>query len=747
MDTFLGFTIVGVATAAIYAVIGSGLVLTYTTTGVFNFAHGAIGMFAAFAYWQLHLSWGWPLVPSLIVVIGVLAPLVGVGMERLFRGLEATSETTKLVVSISMMLGMIGLAMAIWDPNQGRPFPQFFGANTIDLGVTAISYHQVTMIVVAVVVAVALRFLLYGTRIGVAMRSVVDDRSLSQLTGARTVRVQQLSWITGIVLAAVGGILVAASSGLGAIILSLLIINAYAAAIFGRLRSLPLTFVGALVIGLADGYLQGYLPQNQYLSGLRLAAPVIILFIVLLAIPNPRLRSRVLTREYFPAPSVKGALTFCLVIVLGALVLTTTLSTSDLSVYGKIFPMAVIGLSLVPLLGFANQISLAQFTLAGVGALVYVQLGDGGSPLALLVAVVFTAGVGALIALPALRLSGIYLALATAAFAVAMDRWIFLLPDFEVGPVSVQTFSQGSLRVAPVDLPLVDTTSLEGQVILSAVVLALLVGLVAWIRRNAFGRRLLSIRDSEPACATFGMSIVGTRLAVFSFSAAIAGLGGALFAMQLGSVESTTFDFVAGLPIFVLVAIAGAGFVSSALFMGVITQGVFPFTSVLAPWFTKWQTVLTATSAVGLGIEPSGLGAVWRDRLRNLLAEPAVKWGSLAAMVLVWIFRVVGLYGNWAFLGLLAVVAVAGMALAEVRARRRGDTPAWVRSDRAGPAEAGVPLELVGLVEPWDVTTLAEIDAALGLDELVAEVGGDAIVADSLEPMPTALSVAGGGAP
>src|SRR5699024_1695598 len=154
-------------------------------------------------------------------------------------------------------------------------------------------YHQAITIVTAIVVAAGLRFLLYRTRIGISMRANVDDRNLALLNGARPDRVGLYSWAIGSSLAAVGGILIAPSLSLEAASLSLLIVNAYAAAIFGRLRSLPLTFVGAIVLGLTEGYLAAYLPgENQYLAGLRPAAAVIVLFVVLLVLPNTRLRTR-----------------------------------------------------------------------------------------------------------------------------------------------------------------------------------------------------------------------------------------------------------------------------------------------------------------------------------------------------------------------------------------------------------------------------------------------------------------------
>ena len=197
----------------------------------------------------------------------------------------------------------------------------------MDVFSTSVTYHQAITMGVAILVALALRFLLYRTRIGIAMRASVDDHALATLNGARPARVAMLAWATGCVLAAIGGILIAPGAGLDAGLLSLLIVNAYAAAIIGRLRSLPLTFVGAVVLGLTPTPLSGYLPNgSRYPQGLRIASPAIVLFVVLLLIPNPRLPGRARSREYFPSPSWSGALGLAAATVLGAAVLATTLS-------------------------------------------------------------------------------------------------------------------------------------------------------------------------------------------------------------------------------------------------------------------------------------------------------------------------------------------------------------------------------------------------------------------------------------
>ncbi|MEZ5348977.1 MAG: branched-chain amino acid ABC transporter permease [Microthrixaceae bacterium] len=170
-------------------------------------------------------------------------------------------------MSISLLVGLIAVANIVWEPGNSRPLRTFFEGQRIDVFVTTITYHQGITILVAIVVAAGLRWLLHRTRIGVSMRANVDDGTLTLLNGARPNRIAGLSWAVGGFLAGVGGVLIAPTLSLEAGSLSLLIINAYAAAIFGRLRSIPLTFVGAIVIGLTEGYLAGYLPgDNRYLA-------------------------------------------------------------------------------------------------------------------------------------------------------------------------------------------------------------------------------------------------------------------------------------------------------------------------------------------------------------------------------------------------------------------------------------------------------------------------------------------------
>ncbi len=710
MDKFLTFTIVGLSTAAIYSVIASGLVLTYTTTGVFNFAHGAAGMLAAFCYWQFRFAWGWPTPLALVVVLLVLAPLFGVFLETVvMRNLEGTSETTRLVVSISLLVAMIGLSVLIWKPDVSRPMTRFFqSSRPVSIGPTTVTWHQIITILVAVLVAFGLWLVLTRMRVGIAMRAAVDDRNLTMLTGARPHRVQMLAWAIGTALAGIGGILIAPGVVLDASSLSLLIVSAYAAAIFGRLRSLPMTFVGAVVVGCAEGYLLGYLPQSPYLTGLRSAASVLILFVVLLMLPNPRLRGRVWSREYFPSPTWRGALWFAGTVVAGGVVLSTTLSRPDLITYGQVFSMGIVALSLVPLIGFAGQVSLCQLSFAGIGAVTMAHMGGGGNPLALLWAALIAGAVGALVALPALRLSGIYLALGTASFAIILDRWLFLLPRLSVfGLFEVSTFDNGSLGVDTLHIFGMSFADPGRQMILLTVLFALAALLVVWVRRSAFGRILVAMKDSEAACATLGIDLLGTKLAVFALSAAIAGVGGALYASQLGSISPGNFDFVTGLPIFMMTVVGGVGMVGAALFAGIGLFAVLPLYAALLPSVARYAVLFPGLAGLSLARHPSGAVQDIREGFGPLRSSRPAIWATVGAAAGLYGLRMAGVIGNWPFAVLLiAVPMVANVAAGLVA---RPDT---------GEEAVDVPLEWRGILRPWTDDDRIELDRVLGVNEV-----------------------------
>jgi branched-chain amino acid transport system permease protein len=710
MEDLLGNTVLGLSTAAVFALAASGLVLTYTTTGIFNFAHGAIGMLGAFVYWQLHVDWGWPAPVALAAVLLVGAPGLGLLIERgIMRGLTDAPETIRIVVTVSLLVALLGLGQWLWPAQSVYRLPLLFPGNTVTLFDVNITWHGIAAFSVAVAVAIGLRVLLYRTQVGLDMRATVDSRPLAMLHGARPHRSAAIAWAIGCSLAALAGILIAPTRGqLSHTNLTLLIVSAYAAAMIGRLRSLPMTFAGAVFLGLADSYAIGYLPQgNAYLTTFRFVIPVVVLFVVLLVLPNPQLRSHAATtsREEVPLPSWRTALITATVVVGAGVVLAGVLSDADALRASRVFGIALIALSLVPLTGFGGQVSLCQMSFAAIGALVMAHHGQGGDPLALVLVAIVCAVVGALVALPALRLSGLYLALATAAFAVFLDRWVFLFQAFDLGPWRIKVFEGGVVAVAPLDIPGIDTTDRQTQLVMLACVAALAYLLVVAVRRSGFGQRLLAMRDSPAACATLGLDITRLKLSVFALSAAMAGVGGALYAGTLGSVSPERFNLFESLPLLLLTVVGGIGTASGPLFTGILLGG-FPIAIAIWPFLENLNRVLPGTMGIALGRNPNGAVQDIATRYRILGDAPIALAGMVLSVSAASILVVAGVITGWAFTFALVAALVVWPSVAE---RMAGQGPV----DATGEPMA---LEWAGLDVPLTRDQLAEIDLALGLE-------------------------------
>ncbi len=670
MDKFLTFTIAGLSSAAIYAIAASGLVVTYTTSGIFNFAHGAFGMLAAFTYWQVNQAWGVPTIPAVIIVVFVAAPLFGAVVERvIMRGIEGASEVVKIVVTVSLMVALLGLAQVIWPPDVARPVPPFFEGRFVEFVGVRVPWSRLLALVVAALVAVGLRLLFTRTRLGIAMRAVVDDRSLLQLNGGRPGRTAMLSWGLGAALAAVSGVLYSTEQTLSAVTLTLLVVNTYAVAVVGRLRSLPGAFLGAVILGLAQSYVTGYInPELTVgpiaLGNLAAALPAIMLFTVLLLQPEARLRSHsvVRPRSPQPVPSQRTALLggVALVVVLAAL--GSLMAPADLILVTKGAGFALITLSLVPLTGYAGQISLAQMTFTGIGAVAMAAWGAGGSPLAVAASIAVCAVIGAVVALPALRLSGIYLALATAAFALFCTAMIFN---------QQQIVSGGTVQVPPLSIgPFTADTDFR-QLVLLAVVFAVVGNLLVWLRRNAWGRRLAAMKDSPVACATLGLNLTSTKVGVFALSAAIAGAGGALAGR---SFTADSFSLPASLPVTMLAVVGGIGSIAGAFIGGLLLGaipiastvfaanaiGVFRFVSIPV------RDVLAFTPGmmgISLGREPDGAAPQIAVGYRAVGRSVPALVVSVVGAVTLWLATRFGLVARWSFVAALLVFVVAAVPL------------------------------------------------------------------------------------
>ena len=260
MSNFLQYTVFGIMFGAGYAIAATGLVVTYTTSGVFNFAQGAVGMVAAFCYWELVSGHHVPILVALVIILVVGASISGALVERvLMRRLHGASAERPVMVTLGLLVILTGFATVVWNPSTQHLVGNMVNGQFRLVGIN-IQYQEVLIIGVALAVAVALRLLFYSTRTGVALRAVVDDPELLAMSGASPNRMSQYGWILGFVMAALAGVLLAPTqtTGLSIQAMTLLVVNGYAAAIVGRLKNIPVTFAAAIGIGLAENYVLSY---------------------------------------------------------------------------------------------------------------------------------------------------------------------------------------------------------------------------------------------------------------------------------------------------------------------------------------------------------------------------------------------------------------------------------------------------------------------------------------------------------
>jgi len=619
VSNFLQYTVFGVMLGAGYAIAATGLVVTYTTSGVFNFAQGAVGMVAAFCYWELVADHHVPILLALLIVLVVGASIAGALVERvLMRRLHGASAERPVMVTLGLLVILTGAATLIWSPTTERAVNNMVGGQFRLVGIN-IQYQEVLIIGVALAVAVALRALFYSTRTGYALRAVVDDPELLAMSGASPNRMSQYGWILGFMMAALAGVLLAPTqtTGINIEAMTLLVVNGYAAAIVGRLKNIPLTFAAAIGIGLAENYVINYIlphvPQNL-VPDITYALPMLFLFVALVTLPSVRLRA-VGRLSTVRAPRVSGlrestaaGVVFFLVAIGAAVVFGNTefRGTTILDLGGLVMSLGIVGLSLVLLTGYAGQVSLCQFSFMGIGAFVMGKIAGGGSVLGLVAATVVCGAIGALIALPTVRLRDLYLALATFAFADAVATGFF---------ADGHIYGTGGVTIGRIVLPGLSFGSDRAEFLLVTAFFVVAAWIVLAIRRSLFGRRLVALNDSPAAYATVGLNIGVTKVAVFAIAAAMAGLAGSLYGTVQGVVGTSDFQIFSGIIFVLFVTIWSIRTVTGA-FLAALTYVVLnQVWSNGIGLFAGVGIILIGRAAGGiLGIEALQFNLPWRGR-------------------------------------------------------------------------------------------------------------------------------------
>lgn len=593
----LTFIIIGLVGGAVYGLAGVGLVLTYKTSGVFNFAHGSLAAVSAYVFYSLHvqLGWAWPL--AAFVAIFVVGPPLAFLLERLAKVLAGKGITLMVASTVGMLLTIVAVIVLVYGVTETRVVPGFLGEGTFTLAGARVSVSQVVTFAIAVVLTAALYVFFRYSRTGASMRAVVDDPGLLELSGTSSTRIRRYAWLIGVLLVCTSGVLFSTLLPLDSTQLTLLVVQAFGAAAIGAFRNLPMTFFGGLLIGVLASLATNYVTSGPLL-GLPASLPFVVLFLVLLIFPKRYLAERSvitpLSRPTWVTPApvqvVGGATIFVVLLVVpsfaGIHLADWTIALANIIMF----------LSLGLLVRTAGVVSLCHVTFLAIGATTFGHLtSDVGLPWLAALALTGLAAVpiGALLAIPAIRLTPLYLALATFGFGIFV-QYMFYQQEFMFGPTGA-----GVTVPRPQQLGL-DSDTGYYYLLLAFVVLSVLG--VTWLNRSRLGRLLRGLADSPTAVATSGATAPVSWVLVFCISAAMAAVAGALSAGALQTVSITGYPPLQSLSYFVLVVIMFGGDRWAPVFAGIL----FTIPPSYFPGFdtSYWLQILFGVGAIAYATMP-----------------------------------------------------------------------------------------------------------------------------------------------
>jgi branched-chain amino acid transport system permease protein len=581
----------------VYAALGLGLVLVHRSSGVVNFAHGAMAMLVTYAFVELRPDLGlWPALAVSVVAAAGLGLVVHV---LVFRPLRTAPALARVVASVGLLATLQALAV-LWFGADSRPVPSLLPNRPIDVLGVDVPRDRLLLAGLVVAAAVGLWALSRFTRFGLASRATAEDQTALAMLGWSPDVVSAANWMLASVLAGLGGILVGPLTALDPATTTLLVVPALAAALAGRLTSFGATVAAALGLGMAQSAMLKVQDDFSWVprAGVREALPLVVIVAALALGAGRSLgRGAPVERPLPLATRLRRPGRWAAVVVVGAgLGLIGLTGQYRLGLINSLVG-AVICLSLVVLTGYVGQISLAQMAFAGVAGFSLAKLTsawDVPFPVAPLVAAVLAAAVGVAVGLPALRLRGLSLAVVTLAAAVAVEEAVFKAPALTGG-------FEGT-RVPT--LPGVGRAGTVGfGLVALAVLVAVALGVVA-LRRGRLGRRFLAVRANERAAAACGVGLTATKLTAFALSALVAGLGGALLGYGQGRLSFGSFGVFVSLSYLAAAYLGGIASVSGALVGGLLVPSGLVFTVVDG----KYQLLVTGLALILVAVaRPQGI--------------------------------------------------------------------------------------------------------------------------------------------
>ena len=618
--------IVGLVLGSIYALAASGLVITYVSTGVLNFAFGALAFLIARTYYWMHVEKGWGILLSAGLCLLVLSPALGLFLYyAIFRFLRLSSQLVKVVVTLGLSVLVAPVAAVLFGQDNLFSAPglapdppsvyHVFGT-TVNLN-NVITYACVLLIVI--VGALVLRF----TEAGLNVRAMVDSEAMTSLSGRNPSQIAAGVWVVSMVLAGLAGILAAPVITLDAGKYTLVTAAAFAAVIAARLRSLPVAVGVALLMGIVGSLAQYYLPpDSEFTAGLIPSIPFI--FVVISLVVNVIRTGRVneeegvggaLDRAITPQGASRLAasatpdnpyprLNFFFPAVLFAMFvgLVFVFNPFWLGQFGRAAALAVVFLSITLVTGEGGMLWLCQVAFAGVGALATAQFATvHGWPmlLALFAGGLCAAAIGVIIGLLTIRLGNLYIALVTLTFSLLMERLVFTL----------SVFSQEGTGYRLVRPELFKSDA--AFALLALGIFAIFSLFIVNLRRSTAGLAFNAIRWSETASRTTGLNVLKMKLLVAGLAAFVAGIGGGLYALQENQAVPADYVTLLGLVwLAVLVTFGVRSNIAALLAAFVFTLSPTFNTTILPDWLGGAGIHLSDTLLSVLPVFAFGVGAI-----------------------------------------------------------------------------------------------------------------------------------------
>ena len=584
----------GALLGLLYAMVAFGLILIYRANRIINFAQtemGAAGAVLALLLIKVH---HWPYLLAFLVAMGaaiVSGFTVEIAVIRRFNTAPRLVLTVA-TIGVSLIFAVLQFYLPDWLGAKNRldvvpPKTPFSGLKLYIKPLNFDGNSLVILFAVAVVVVGMWAFFKF-TRIGIGVRAAAENSDRAKLLGISTGMLSSIVWILATVLSSLGMFLRIPVIGLpiGADVGPFVLLFALSAAVIGKMDNFFVAAAAAVWLSILDQSMTYFSHDGNLGSAFVLP----VLLVAMLAQRSRLSRGQdsgiatwSMAKEFRPVPpelvrlpevewgrvGVLGAAIAAVIVMPFVAGYTQQILASVIVIYG------IVAVSLVILTGWAGQISLGQWGLAGVGSLMASAVGyklHGDFFLTLLAAGVAGAIAAVLIGLPALRIQGLYLAVVTLAFGIAVQ--VFLLsPDYfqALLPQSIDRIPRPKLyhRLS------INSPRTFYYVCLVFLVLALLSARA--VRRSRVGRVLIASRDNERGAASYGVSVPAARLTAFTISGFWAAIGGALFTYQAGTVNQADFAPSISLLLMTIVVLGGVtslpGAMLGAAFIGLLKYG------------------------------------------------------------------------------------------------------------------------------------------------------------------------------